>query len=194
MVCKAFPFFIGLFWPKLQSGNHRNNFCVSNRSLRQGRSTWEDWEHAKFQRTSHSSTEMRQWEAKVTPTSYAFILFQCITSEAVSKIVTKQLSVCFGNRNSRFTLHTSCVTCACRIIDFRSDSVLWLAAGWFHFCSYNFGLILANKCFRFLVWFGVCSDVTVLPGRGFFLDKRATDVITAWLYTVWRAAAMQILG
>ncbi len=32
--CKAFPFFIGLFWPKLQSGNHRNNFCVSNRSLR----------------------------------------------------------------------------------------------------------------------------------------------------------------
>lgn len=97
---------------------------------------------------------MRRWEAKVTPTSYAFIFFQCITSEAVSKIVTKQLSLCFGNRNSPLTPHTSCVTCACRIIDFRSDSVLWLAAGWFHFHSYNFDLVFGWYEFQVfvLIW------------------------------------------
>lgn len=113
MTVSLSPFFIGLFWPKLQSGNHRNNFCVSNRSLKgkagaRGRigSAPSFREHPTVQQRWGGGRQ--RWRPHLMHSSFFS------ASEAMSKIVTKQLSLCLGNRNSPLTLHTSCVTCACR--------------------------------------------------------------------------------
>lgn len=79
--------------------------------------------------------------------------------------MTKQLSVCFGNRDSPLTLLTGiAVTCTHEIIDFGSDSVLRLAAHGFQFHFYNFVLVMAIRdlgfCFGLVFW---CLLVLMLP-------------------------------